>query len=1208
MRALGISLGLILVLVVFGTYVFKDTAAAQGNLVADMLNLPAPPPPNPLTAGLDRPREDSFYSSKKPPADDAPIEDLIDYWSAGRYGRTNAVYPDPSETVVQRLKDAIRNSPDLLPGLVSILPDDSDTVSFVRDIAGQLKTVSSVMEIGGEEEGEGDPESIKTWLKYNSPEYNEELLAGASEVKDTDGYVTNQEDLLALSRFDPERADPILDRLHKDTNQPVSQTLAKWALYRRAMDTKSLGDIEKYRDELKAIVENKNALPGQRDLALDALLLETGWDGRDDWYFSLMEDESLAVLKVGDTVHTGLTTFMQSPDLSKDVDKMIELLKSSNPTVRNAAVRNLASVVSRDNPEIVRALLPWLENPKWAREVESERSALVEALQYIEMPESVPGLIDMLEQTSRVERRRNTNSNTTHYASNSNSAPGEEVNYETIAYRLAAVKALGVQKDQRAVPALRRVLPVIESYERGAVVRSIWLCKGFSIKEQVDGLESYARTTATLENAINSNLSRYTVAGNSNRPADQSQIDIGHLLGEQLITNEDAEEALVSAAVDRIDALARRDPQTSAKMASIVEDWGGPAVNAMMLRNLKSGRAGLDATVKLLSIRKILMEKQSNAVYDARGGTPAALGITTCILNNNGDYDAILAGNNTEAKTAMLACARLVRADLPVSSVTPYLGSADKTLATAAERYLEANDSPEARTAVLSMHPGKAKVLGSRVSFMPGDDIKPTSSRYLQTLFASIPGAYVYASYMVESSPGDLEDTEKRLRKEVLENDELLGMYGYDSNYIRIYKDKTVFSWEDDEARYYERTLDPREFERFKNFLVSNNADSQTPYITPAPHHGESTTAELIMVGRQGGRRVFFSSPSKSKFFADLDSEFEEMRKPPAKLHYWLEKDVPGLEILFSDKHLKAKTLWKAGADLSLLIHDEEKEKQAQEEVAKIYSDNSKGEIDYERLEELMSRRRAELEFAHLNWHTFAGKLGGLTAQPAEVPVIAQDRLELTRDENLYRIRSGNLELRTSGEGLFKVVNGQVVKVKEGYHHTPFVVPGGKWGFAVTGYYPGTLERVNLATGKTFEVKVLNSKVDLTPIAFAIPHNKVFIIEGPRYEISRDADEKGYLMDAETGAMQPVKGEFRPLVQQTIRGLQKGPGPDEYWAAIPVDKETQVGIYNMRTFSFKPVQKVPKISFSSMDMWVDDKEGKIYLTYSGHLLAIPLKK
>lgn len=1207
MRALGISLGLILVLVVFGTYVFKDTAAAQGNLVADMLDLPAPPPPNPLTSGLDRQREDSFYSSKKPPADDAPIEDLIDYWSASRYGRTNAVYPDPSETVIQRLKDAIRNSPELLLSLVNILPDDSDTVSFVKSISDHLKTTARI-ETGGEEEGEGDPESVKTWLKYNSPEYNDELLAGASEVKDNEGYVTNQEDLLALSRFDPERAAPILDRLHNDSSQPVSQTLAKWALYRRAMDTKSLGDIEKYRDELKAIVENKDAPPGMRDLAIDALLLETGWDGRDDWYFSLMADESLAVLKVGDTVHTGLTTYMQSPDLAKDVDKMIELLKSSNPTVRNAAVRNLASVISRDNPEIVRALLPWLEDPKWAREVENERATIVEALQAIEMPESVPGLIEMLDQTSKVVRRSNSNSNTIRYMANSNSDSVEaEVDFEMVAHRLAAVKALGMQKDQRAVPALRRVLYVIEGYERGTVVRSVWLCKGFSIKEQVDSLETYARATAKQEAAINSNT--FSVTGNSNRPVDPNKIDIGQMLGEQLLQNEQAEEALVSAAVDRIDVLARRDRATSAKMASIVEDWNGEAVNALMLRNLKNGRAGLDATIKLLSLRKELMEKQSNAVYDARGGTPAALGIATCILNNNGDYDAVLAGDNAEAKTAMLACARLVRADLPVNSVTPYLGSADKTLATAAERYLEANDSPEARMAVLARHPGKARVLGSRISFAPGDEARAKSSRYLQPLFASVPGAYIYASYMLDSTSEDLEDTEKRLRKEVLENEELLGMYGYDSNYIRIYKDKAVFSWEDDEARYYERTLDPREFERFKNFLVSNNADSQPPYITPAPHHGESSTAELVMIGRQGGRRVYFSSPSKSKFFEGLDGEFEEMRKPPAKLHYWLEKDVPGLEILFSDKNLKAKTLWKSAAGLSLLIHDEEKEGRSEEELAKIYSDNSSGEIDYERLEEMISRRRGELQYAHLSWHSFAGKLGGPVAQPPEVPLIVNDRWTLTRDDdNLYRIRSGNLELRTSTDGLFKVVNGQMTRIKEGYHNTPFAVPGGKWAFAVTGYYPGDLERINLLTGRSTEVKVPNSEVDLTAVAYVTPHNKVFIMQGSRYEITKTAGDRGFLIDAETGVMQPVKGEFRPLLQQTLRGLQKGPGPDEYWAAISVEKATEIGIYNMRTFSFKPLQKVPRISFSSMDMWVDDMEGKIYLTYQGHLLAIPLKK
>ena len=101
----------------------------------------------------------------------------------------------------------------------------------------------------------------------------------ASNVTDSNEYVTNQEELLALTRVDFDKARPLIDRLNLDSSLKTSRVLAKWALYRHALDTDSIGDIDQYRDELKAIVEDKSALPGMRDLAMDALVGEKEWSG-----------------------------------------------------------------------------------------------------------------------------------------------------------------------------------------------------------------------------------------------------------------------------------------------------------------------------------------------------------------------------------------------------------------------------------------------------------------------------------------------------------------------------------------------------------------------------------------------------------------------------------------------------------------------------------------------------------------------------------------------------------------------------------------------------------------------------------------------------------------------------------------------------------------------------------------------------------------
>jgi hypothetical protein len=42
--------------------------------------------------------------------------------------------------------------------------------------------------------------------------------------------------------------------------------------------------------------------------------------------------------------------------------------------------------------------------------------------------------------------------------------------------------------------------------------------------------------------------------------------------------------------------------------------------------------------------------------------------------------------------------------------------------------------------------------------------------------------------------------------------------------------------------------------------------------------------------------------------------------------------------------------------------------------------------------------------------------------------------------------------------------------------------------------------------------------------------------------------------------------------------------------------------------NFKPLLRVPKMIFTSMDMWVDQPGGKVFFVYKGHLLSAPLPR
>ena len=1248
MKNLIIALSLFMGLVLFGSFVLIRSTEAQTDVLPLLIRLPAPPPPNPLVANRIRNRPEDFFDSRKPPADNAPIEDLLDYWKMQNENyRALGYNPEPSDKVLERLLSEIEKEPDSLSEFIKILPPKPEVAAFAKQMYDRI--------VSDESAEKYSPSQIKTWLKYNSSYYADELVRSARSVTDTsEGYVTNQEELLALGRVDWERAKPILDRLYNDRSNPVSQTLARWALYRRALDTDSLGDIEKYRDELKADVENKSASDGLRDLALDALVKEKDWSGRDGWYFSLLEDETLGDLRVGGQSYTGLTTILLYAPAEKYADKMIELVRSNNPAVRNAAVRNLGTLLDEKNPEVIKALLPWLEDEKWAKETDNERRKLVAALQTAAMPESVPGLIAVLDEKAsrqQIEYSEDSGINANVMANVGNTSRRTTTTVEFYPYRDQAIGALATQKDIRAAPALRRILPEVESYQRANVVRAILLSNGFSTSEQVEALEIAAKgvkeemeSEQAIKNramTMNSNIDRSTVVlmeappalapmissnsayvmSNSAYSNSQETYDpalIKFILGNQVIANSEPGAELVRAVVERIAVLDKNDPPLARALRRIMLGWEGTAVYALLLGDLKTGRADINSIIKLLSLRKHLREKQVNDIFDIRtGGNPLAFAVSACLLESPGDYEAILNAENTTAKTALLGCARLIRARLPLEKVAQNLNAPDKLLALAAERYLESEDSPEARQIVLSRHPNEAKILGATTYF---GELNPSFADYenVAELFATVNETLMPSSYYLFDSDGDEDETEIKLQKEVIEDKELLGVYAFDKNFVRIYETQAVFSWSEDDARYYERALTQAEFDGLKNYLAANRVDELPPFLAYCDGCEEK---QLLMLGRQGGRRVYFKGDKLPDFFAGLERIFGEMRQPPARLRYWLEKDIAGLEILFADDNLKVQTLWKNGGDFRLLVNDTRKQKQIQKElnIDNEYEDETddEGEIPERYVKDYIAKEEQgeSRAFESYAWYQFAnGKLSGIAGQPPliEFPPV-RDSFEVKSLPNRWKTRAANVEIRSDSEGLYKISGGQITKIREGYFSNPAITPDGRWLIVSKYGEEESLVRINLATNKEFIIKTGDYPM-FGAVAFIPSVNKILYRVSTYGDYRNDGGSnsggKFYLLDAETGAVMEVKGEVRPLVQQSLRPLQPTANADEFWAAIPsaAATETQVGIFNSKMFSFKPVVKVPRISFNSMNLWVDETDGKIYFVYEGQLLALPLPK
>lgn len=1236
----------ILLLGLLSAFLLPRTRAKENVLIA-LLALPAPPPRNPALTVANKNRDPKFYSRGAVPKDNAPIEDLLDYWKQQSETYQKLRYtPEPSDAVRERLMREVEKNPRLMPGYLNILSHDPKWADFVKELYDREGT-------GGVFQKD-DRIAIRRWLTYNSPYFSSDLARAASQVADANDYVTNQDDLLALTRVDFDRAQPIIDRLYNDGSLRASRVLARWALYRHAIETDSTSDIERYRDELKEVVEDKTLPAPMRDLAMDALVSEKDWAGRDDWYMSLLADETLADMGG----YTGLTTLMLVSPEDKYIEKMLELLKSDNPAVRGAAVRNLITRLETGNPDIIRALLPWLEDPKWALDRNGSRQALVQKLNEIEMSESVPGLISILDEK---ERRTAPDANVAMNMANtalvwayansnrkpSNTSGGYGAEIVTYPYRYSAVTALGKQKDPRAVPALRRILPEGEGYARNAVVKALLDCGGFSIPEQLAALDvaakgvraemdageaeeaspdGYVRSADYYANAANAAVNAMGYGGRRTPP---TAAEIRAMLGQQLLGSEEIGDDLARGIVDRIELLDQKDPRLAAAYRRMVLRWQNPVINVLFLRDVKRGMADVDTIVRLLGARKTLRERLATDVSDLRTGKPAAIAFAACMLEDTPEYTTILENADAEAKTALLACARLIRAPLPIAKVADCLKAPTPLLNVAAERYLESEDSPEARSIVLARHPGEARILGAMVAFVP-EDVAPRSSEYLYALFQSLGDDSLYNGWSGSGNDDQLKTTEKRLQEEVKKDQDLAGIYAYDRNYIRIYKDRVVFSWDEDDTRYRERTLTKYEFDEIKSYLTTNRADELPPFISCGG--GYCTAKELVMLGRNGGRRVYtnggpemYEGSHGYDFFAGLDKYFADLKKSPASVKYALSREIPGLEIVLASDDLEVETVWKEGNDLLVAAGDTAVRQKVKSEIE---GDDETGdetsvvddpaEDDAAKAEQLEKRR-----YEGLSWYrVMNGTVAGVAQQPPSVEFIpVRDSLAVQPTSGQWKARVGDVEVRTSEEGVFKVVGGRLTKLRSGPYSKAVMTPNGRWAivYKSSDSDGGAIMRIDLVTGKEYQVDGERWAGEY-PLAFVPTVGKVLVgsQEGYRsYDNGEDAEVEGYiepgvmaLLDPATGVKQPIAGEFRPIAQQSFRPLQKTAKPNEFWAAIPdpEKQETVVGTYDTKLFGFRPVLKIPKIVFNSMNMYVDEAGGKVYFVYRGHLLALPLNR
>ncbi len=1124
-------------------------------VMKELLAKPAPTPRQGATGVSEDPASKlpaNFFYRNNPPRDDAPLDHLLLYW--GFWGRQGRIQ-DPSDKVKQRLLEEV-SDPEKLSGLLTLLPKTEAAAEKLKELYDKTPITDRF--------NANSQEAVKVWLLYNSTYFLDELRALANQVKDNEhGDVAQGPALAALAKLNWEAAEPLVRNL-ANSPQLRSAALAVAVSYHHAIREKDLGDEERHRNRLKLIASDRSQPASARFTAIHALSV-TEWSNRDQWYLSLFEDETLLDPEDNGRRYAPLRELFSS-NLEKWTPIMARLAESKDLTVRSAAASCLLSFhIVEARRDTLLPLLPWLSNPSWFKNEPSLRVSLMRTLARVDMPESVPGLIWIVENETRDNRSN-------------------------------AAQTLARYKDPRAVPALRRALAQEHGDgHRDLIIKGLIDSQGLTQEEQIQGLEAYALKRTTPEG-------REEVERDRDSEAEPREIPVS--IGRYLAGLAEVPDWLARAVLFQAESLKKTSPAVANQLIEISHGWQGRQVNLDMINRIENGSADANMIVQALERREKLRESAGPELHALLAAGGSAPGISAVLLNDESIAQDILAGKDRQAQIALLACSRLVQMALPIELVGPLLNSKDALLFFAAERYLLAEDSPEARELLWQRHPNEAFITG-----------------WLEPL-----------NYLAEDA-ALFDKVEKKLRAELFEENGPLEIYALvgdgdnlpsttmnESQILRVYADKVVYTHYTDLARYREWTVTRAEVDAFKSLVLSSGITDEGPNVSSCYHGCES--AEFLSLIREKGRRVVTTEKPEDSFSAVVEGFGLLARGTNVKTIYHLETEIKGLELLYADETLPVRDVWQQGADIRLFVErpvtDEEVEALYQSESASA----EQGELA------IAERRRKRLadNNARFSWRTLInGKAGSLVGKPQGYLTLNLDQFSLTEQEAFGNISlmpnmltRDTIIIARNFDGLWKqVANTTPVRVStgEGGYQYPVVMPNGNWVVAAkvdTDWsLPNYVVRINLRTGREFRVKVEPADA-LTPIMFLPLHNKVLLYRArSEFNQIKTGPERPehYLLNPETGDVQLGRGEFAPLLEPGKRFLQPTENANEFWTAIPNHEknQTQVGRYNLKDFSFKSILVLPHISFDSRSMWVDAKSEKLYVVYNGELLRLPFQ-
>ncbi len=1150
----------LLTIIVFAisTFVFtsqaqQPTQPPQNDPIAKLLELAAPLPDSAYDY------EDPWERENPPPIpdEDAPIELLVKYWSRPASSPERSL---PNDKIRQRLLDAAEQDSEILPKLIGLMPDTPEAhnrIKAILDARPKLNVEWGIGTISGIRREDTDELfwqwPVRDWLMKRSQHFRDELFAEASKMLQTkanaigsSGVVTVDIEgaLESLIQLDWEKAKPLLDKqAASDSPHLVAKSLG--LQFKHAVETAEASQQAVLLERLLQIANDKEAAESARREARNALL-KTDWPGRDQYYLSLFNDEELSeIIDIGASDVPLAAPLYENPD--KWIPVVAQLIGNPNRKIHDTAINVLMRGSGRPpRKEALLPLLPWLTDPNWGpAKLKYDREGLVQRLANVQIPEAIPYLIEVLEGNERD-------------------------------LKIFAARVFENYPVPQAGPALRKAGPKAAPAWRSSFSRALIRCGALNDAEKLAYLELYA---SKVDRVDDKELGYGFIGG------DFGSFD--WMIGSDLSEDKNAPHYLASALIERVKALQPTNPTLADNLLLIVQRWPAPAAFQNITERIGNGTADHRAIGQALRHRDKFRASAGLELQalTKRGGRAA--GIAAALLGDQDSEKEILRGQDREAQTALLACARLLREALPVEAVGALYAVKDNSLLRkAVDLYLESEDSAGARKLILAAHPNEALILGAQRSFDP----RPLGPAF---------------------------NWEERLRLEVKRpngSEEIFGMaFGITARRtvsIRVRRGKAIVIKSKDDSREEFRELTDDEFAQIRELFDATDFDNLPPLIqVPASNNftrptnnnvsfasrASTETFQFVHLLANGGRRVYaqLTLPirKETNTYQKLYALFSRLEKSEGfRLRYKLADKIEGLEVQLADEDKSVKTVCQQGSEIRVLIGNK-------------FETNGK------------------------QWFTVsANGLGGETEEPEACQVLgAQKELDKqiggAGDSNrgAWRVRAGADTIQSGylagdpnyAEGLWKVRAGKAPERISDIRLQWLLVAGRRW---VLGSQTGenhlqTLRRFDLRTNRLLNTAVPAADY-VQPIA-EIPETGKVLIACYETNYLQPSKTDFYLLDPATGAAQPVKGEFRPLQQQSFRPLQSVAGSTKFWAAIPDEKlnRTQIGMYDAQRFEFKSLADLPEIKFDSMHMWVMDFAGesarKVIFAYNGHLLSLP---